>query len=167
MAITRRTVMRKAFLAPYHPLVEQLWCFALATAQAATGVSHPGVARVIDAGPHAGGVFVAYERIEGARLADRLGAAAPPAKVVPWMRDALAALLSGVRAEAERAVDAHGGSRPMSARGGGAAPSPSRHPARLRIARLSPRGLSYLALLHVAPDHSLRRVLRHGANGWP
>ena len=39
MAITRRTTMRKAFLGPWHPLVEQCWLYALADAQRQTGVA--------------------------------------------------------------------------------------------------------------------------------
>ena len=39
MAITRRTTMRKAFLGPWHPLVEQCWLHALADAQRQTGVA--------------------------------------------------------------------------------------------------------------------------------
>jgi putative transposase len=38
MALTRRTVLRKAFLAPWDPLVQQVFLYALADAQAATGV---------------------------------------------------------------------------------------------------------------------------------
>ncbi len=32
-ALTRRTVLRKAFLAPWHPLVQQCWLYAMALAQ--------------------------------------------------------------------------------------------------------------------------------------
>ena len=39
MALTRRTVLRKAFLAPWHPLVQQIWLYALADAQRITGVA--------------------------------------------------------------------------------------------------------------------------------
>ena len=39
LALTRRTTMRKAFLAPWHPLVEQLRLWFLAKAQVATGVA--------------------------------------------------------------------------------------------------------------------------------
>ena len=47
LALTRRTTFRKAFLAPWHPLVEQCWLYALADAQRMTGVAvHHGV-RVI------------------------------------------------------------------------------------------------------------------------
>jgi len=38
-ALTRRTTLRKAFLAPWHPLVEQLWLYCLADAQRATDVA--------------------------------------------------------------------------------------------------------------------------------
>ena len=38
-AITRRTVLRKAFLAPWHPGVERTWLYALADAQRHTGVA--------------------------------------------------------------------------------------------------------------------------------
>ena len=37
-AITRRTTLRKAFLAPWHPLVEDNWLYSLADAQRETGV---------------------------------------------------------------------------------------------------------------------------------
>ncbi len=47
LALTRRTTFRKAFLAPWHPLVEQCWLYALADAQRVTDVAvHHGV-RVI------------------------------------------------------------------------------------------------------------------------
>jgi hypothetical protein len=43
-AITRRTTMRKAFLAPWHPGVQQAWLYALADAQRRTGVAvHHGI----------------------------------------------------------------------------------------------------------------------------
>ncbi|HJL10707.1 MAG TPA: hypothetical protein RMH85_19700, partial [Polyangiaceae bacterium LLY-WYZ-15_(1-7)] len=32
MALTRRTVSRRAYLAPWHPLVEDIWLYALAYA---------------------------------------------------------------------------------------------------------------------------------------
>jgi len=38
-AITRRTTLRKAFLAPWHPLVSDIWLFAIADAQLHTGVA--------------------------------------------------------------------------------------------------------------------------------
>lgn len=38
-AITRRTTLRKAFLAPWHPLVTQVWLYSLAEAQRRTGVA--------------------------------------------------------------------------------------------------------------------------------
>jgi hypothetical protein len=38
-ALTRRTTLRKAFLAPFHPLVEQCWLYALADAQQLTDVA--------------------------------------------------------------------------------------------------------------------------------
>lgn len=38
-AVTRRTVLRKAFLAPWHPLVESCWLYALADAQRHTDVA--------------------------------------------------------------------------------------------------------------------------------
>ena len=38
-AITRRTTLRKAFLAPWHPGVEQAWLYSLAHAQQRTGVA--------------------------------------------------------------------------------------------------------------------------------
>jgi putative transposase len=38
-ALTRRTTLRKAFLAPWHPLVSQVWLYALADAQRATQVA--------------------------------------------------------------------------------------------------------------------------------
>ena len=37
-AITRRTTLRKAFLAPWHPMVSDIWRYALADAQRHTGV---------------------------------------------------------------------------------------------------------------------------------
>src|SRR5690606_6488590 len=47
LAITRRTTLRKAFLAPWDPRVEQAWLYALADAQRETKVAvHHGV-RVI------------------------------------------------------------------------------------------------------------------------
>jgi REP element-mobilizing transposase RayT len=43
-AITRRTNYRKAFLAPWDPMVQQIWLYALADAQRETGVAvHHGV----------------------------------------------------------------------------------------------------------------------------
>lgn len=43
-AITRRTTLRKAFLAPWHPLVPQVWLYSLADAQRRTGVAvHHGI----------------------------------------------------------------------------------------------------------------------------
>jgi putative transposase len=43
-AITRRTTLRKAFLAPWHPLVGEIWQYALAYAQQQTGVAvHHGI----------------------------------------------------------------------------------------------------------------------------
>ena len=43
-AISRRTTLRKAFLAPWHPLVSRIWLYALADAQLNTGVAvHHGV----------------------------------------------------------------------------------------------------------------------------
>jgi len=43
-AITRRTTLRKAFLGPWDPLVQQCWLYALADAQRQTGVAiHHGV----------------------------------------------------------------------------------------------------------------------------
>jgi hypothetical protein len=43
-AITRRTTLRKAFLAPWHPLVPDVWLYALADAQRNTGVAvHHGI----------------------------------------------------------------------------------------------------------------------------
>lgn len=43
-AITRRTSFRKAFLAPWSPLVRDIWCYSLAAAQEQTGVAiHHGV----------------------------------------------------------------------------------------------------------------------------
>ncbi len=48
LAITRRTTLRKAFLAPWHPLVEQCWLYVLADAQRATNIAvHYGV-RVVN-----------------------------------------------------------------------------------------------------------------------
>jgi hypothetical protein len=38
-ALTRRTTLRKAFLAPWHPLVEPCWLYSLADAQRHTGVA--------------------------------------------------------------------------------------------------------------------------------
>jgi hypothetical protein len=38
-AITRRTNMRKAFLAPWHPLVRDIWLYSIALAQHATDVA--------------------------------------------------------------------------------------------------------------------------------
>ena len=38
-ALTRRTTMRKAFLGPWHPMVEKLWLYSLADAQANTDVA--------------------------------------------------------------------------------------------------------------------------------
>jgi hypothetical protein len=38
-AITRRTTLRKAFLAPWHPLLPQVWLYALADAQRRTAVA--------------------------------------------------------------------------------------------------------------------------------
>lgn len=38
-AITRRTSFRKAFLAPWHPAVAQIWLYSLAYAQSKTGVA--------------------------------------------------------------------------------------------------------------------------------
>ncbi len=38
-AVTRRTTLRKAFLAPWHPLVGKVWLYALAWAQDKTGVA--------------------------------------------------------------------------------------------------------------------------------
>lgn len=38
-AITRRTSFRKAFLAPWHPAVQQVWLYALAYAQRETGMA--------------------------------------------------------------------------------------------------------------------------------
>ena len=32
-AISRRTTLRKAFLGPWHPMVQQIWLYALAYAQ--------------------------------------------------------------------------------------------------------------------------------------
>jgi hypothetical protein len=37
-ALVRRTTMRKAFLAPWDPMVEQMWLYSLADAQRETGV---------------------------------------------------------------------------------------------------------------------------------
>jgi hypothetical protein len=43
-AITRRTAFRKAFLAPWHELVREIWLYSLALAQAETEVAiHHGV----------------------------------------------------------------------------------------------------------------------------
>ena len=43
-ALTRRTNLRKAFLAPWHPSVTKLWLYALADAQRRTGVAvHHGI----------------------------------------------------------------------------------------------------------------------------
>jgi hypothetical protein len=43
-AITRRTAYRKAFLAPWDPMVRQIWLYAMADAQKETGVAvHHGV----------------------------------------------------------------------------------------------------------------------------
>jgi hypothetical protein len=39
VALTRRTTMRKAFLAPWHPLVENIRLWFLAAAQVKTGVA--------------------------------------------------------------------------------------------------------------------------------
>ena len=39
IAISRRCNLRKAFLAPWHPLVSQIWLYALAWAQKKTGVA--------------------------------------------------------------------------------------------------------------------------------
>ena len=39
MSVCRRTNLRKAFLAPWHPLVNDIWLFALADAARVTGVS--------------------------------------------------------------------------------------------------------------------------------
>lgn len=47
LATTRRTTFRKAFLAPWHPLVEQCWLYALADAQRATKVAVHHAVRVI------------------------------------------------------------------------------------------------------------------------
>ena len=38
-ALTRRTNLRKAFLAPWHPMVSAIWLYALAWAQRETGVA--------------------------------------------------------------------------------------------------------------------------------
>ena len=47
-AVTRRCTMRKAFLGPWHPGVEQAWLYSLALAQQHTGVAiHHGV-RVVN-----------------------------------------------------------------------------------------------------------------------
>jgi hypothetical protein len=46
-AITRRTTFRKAFLAPWHPLVEQCWLYALADAQRVLGFALHHTVRVI------------------------------------------------------------------------------------------------------------------------
>jgi hypothetical protein len=46
-AITRRTTLRKAFLAPWHPGVEQAWLYSLALAQRHTGVAVHHATRVI------------------------------------------------------------------------------------------------------------------------
>jgi hypothetical protein len=47
-ALTRRTVVRKAFLGPWHPLVDQCWLYALADAQRLTSMAvHHGV-RVVN-----------------------------------------------------------------------------------------------------------------------
>ena len=43
-ALTRRTNLRKAFLAPWHPDVQKVWLYALAEAQRRTGVAvHHGI----------------------------------------------------------------------------------------------------------------------------
>jgi len=47
-AITRRTTLRKAFLAPWHELVEQSWLYSLGDAQQHTGVAIHGSNVVID-----------------------------------------------------------------------------------------------------------------------
>jgi hypothetical protein len=39
MALTRRTVLRKAFLAPWDPMVDQMWLYALADAARETEVA--------------------------------------------------------------------------------------------------------------------------------
>jgi hypothetical protein len=46
-AVTRRTTFRKAFLAPWHPLVEQCWLYALADAQRVLGFAVHHAVRVI------------------------------------------------------------------------------------------------------------------------
>jgi hypothetical protein len=46
-AITRRATLRKAFLAPWHPGVEQAWLYSLALAQKHTGVAIHHATRVI------------------------------------------------------------------------------------------------------------------------
>ena len=47
VAISRRTTLRKAFLAPWHPLVSQVWLYSLADAQRNTGVAvHHGVTAI-------------------------------------------------------------------------------------------------------------------------
>jgi hypothetical protein len=46
-AITRRTTFRKAFLAPWHPVAEQCWLYALAEAQRATKVAVHHAVRVV------------------------------------------------------------------------------------------------------------------------
>ncbi len=44
LAVTRRTTFRKAFLGPWHPLVERCWLYSLADAQRETSVAvHHGV----------------------------------------------------------------------------------------------------------------------------
>ena len=44
VAITRRTTLRKAFLAPWHPLVKDIWLYSLAYAQQETSVAvHHGI----------------------------------------------------------------------------------------------------------------------------
>jgi len=46
-AITRRTTLRKAFLAPWHPMVSGIWLYALADAQRHTDVEiHHGVCAI-------------------------------------------------------------------------------------------------------------------------
>ena len=47
-ALTRRTTCRKAFLAPWHPLVEQCWLYALADAQRKHGVAVHHAVRVVN-----------------------------------------------------------------------------------------------------------------------
>jgi len=54
IALTRRCTLRKAFLAPWHPLVSKVWLYAMADAQRHTGVAIHHAISVIS---HHHGVF--------------------------------------------------------------------------------------------------------------